>query len=157
MRAQPFPKGRGFTQHFRLFVLASGGPEEREHGFTVSTVLRHIRTALAALDRLEAHGYAFGTRLVDILTTPEREALGARVAEQLGALATQKVLEHPYYSGGLRFQIRATHRDGATLPLIDGGVFDWLAKLSANRRAVYVATGVGAQLMAARFRNAAPP
>lgn len=157
VRAQPFPKDRGFTQHFRLFVLASGGPEERAHGFTVSTVLRHIRTALAALDRLEAHGYAFGARLVDILTTPEREALGARVAEQLGSLATRKVLEHPYYSGGLRFQIWVTDRDGTSIPLIDGGVFDWLARLTSNRRAVYVATGAGAQLMALRFRSAAPP
>jgi hypothetical protein len=157
VRAQPVPKGRGFTQHFRLFVLASGGPEEREHRFTVSTVLCHIRTALAALDRLEAHGYAFGARLVDILTTPEREALGARVAEQLGGLATRKVLEHPYYSGGLRFQIWVTDRDGATIPLIDGGTFDWLAKLSSNRRAVYVATGAGAQLMALRFRNTVLP
>ena len=138
-------------------MLASGGPEEREHGFTVGTVLFHIRTALVALDRLEAHGYAFGARRVDILTTPEREALGARVSEQLGGLATRKLLQHPYYSGGLRFQIWVTDRDGATLPLIDGGVFDWLATLSANRRAVYVATGVGAQLMAIRFRNAAPP
>ena len=157
VRAQPVGKGPGFTQHFRLFVLASGGPEEREHHFTVSTVLNHIRTALAALDRLEAHGYAFGARLVDILTTPEREALGARVAEQLGALTRRKVLEHPYYSGGLRFQIWVTDRDGATLPLIDGGVFDWLAKLSSNRRAVYVATGVGSQLMALRFRTAELP
>jgi hypothetical protein len=157
VRAQPFPKGRGFTQHFRLFVLASGGPEEREHRFTVSTVLRHIRTALAALDRLEAHGYAFGARRVDILSTPEREALGARVAEQLGALATRKVLEHPYYSGGLRFQIWVTDRDGASIPLVDGGAFNWLATLTSNRRAVYVATGLGAQLMAVRFRNTALP
>ena len=157
VRAQPLPRGRGLTQHFRLFVLASGGPEEREHGFTISTVLRHIGTSLAALDRLEAHGYAFGARGVDILTTPEREALGVRVAEQLGGVATRKVLEHPYYSGGLRFQIWVTDRDGASIPLIDGGVFDWLAKLTSNRRAVYVATGAGAQLMALRFRSPETP
>jgi len=40
---------------------------------------------------------------------------------------------------------------------IDGGVFDWLAKLTSNRRAVYVATGAGAQVMALRFRNAPGP
>ena len=45
-----------------------------------------------------------------------------------------------------------TAPDGAAIPLIDGGAFDWLAQLSANRRAVYVATGAGAQLIAARFR-----
>jgi hypothetical protein len=78
------------------------------------------------------------------------------VTEQLGRLATRKALEHAYYSGGLRFQIWVTDRDGASIPLVDGGVFDWLAKLTSNRRAVYVATGVGAQLMALRFRTMPP-
>jgi hypothetical protein len=153
VRAQPFPKGQGFTQHFRLFVLASGGLEGPEHRFAVSAVVRHVRVAFAALDRLEQHGYAFGARRVEVLTTPGREALGARVAQQLGKLATRKVLEHPYYSGGLRFQIWVTDRDGASVPLIDGGVFDWLTTLISNRRAVYVATGAGSQLMALRFRD----
>jgi hypothetical protein len=157
VRAQPFPKGRGLTQHFRLFVLGSGGPEQREHGFTVGTVLQHIRTVLGALDRLELHGYAFGARRVDILTTRGRDALAARVAEQLGPVVTRRALEHPYYSSGLRFQIWVTDRDGASIPLIDGGVFDWLVKLTSNRRAVYVATGVGTQLMALRFRKKSFP
>jgi len=39
------------------------------------------------------------------------------------------------------------------VPLIDGGAFDWLAKLVSNRRAVYVATGAGSQLIALRFRK----
>jgi hypothetical protein len=155
VRAQPVPKGRGLTQHFRLFALASGGLEGPEHAFAVGAVLRHIRAALSGLDRLEAHGYAFGERRVEILATREREALGTRVSRQLDALATSKVLEHPYYSGGLRFQIWVTDRDGASVPLIEGGVFDWLARLTSNRRAVFVATGAGAQLMALRFRTAA--
>jgi hypothetical protein len=45
-----------------------------------------------------------------------------------------------------------THADGGERFLIDGGVFDWLAKLLANRRAVFVATGTGSQLIAS-FRE----
>jgi hypothetical protein len=37
--------------------------------------------------------------------------------------------------------------------LIDGGVFDWLQQLCSNRRAVYVASGAGAQLIEQRFRR----
>ena len=44
-----------------------------------------------------------------------------------------------------------TTPDGSETPLIDVGVFDWLAKLTANRRAVYVATGAGAQLIPFAF------
>jgi hypothetical protein len=42
--------------------------------------------------------------------------------------------------------------DGARLPLIDGGSFDWLAQLNSNRRAAFAATGAGPQLIALRFR-----
>ncbi len=45
-------------------------------------------------------------------------------------------------------------RDGNELPLIDGGAFDWLARLTSNARNVFVATGMGAQLAALRFRGA---
>jgi hypothetical protein len=113
IRAQPVPKLPGYAPHFRIFVLASGGIEEADHAFTAAVLERHMRTVLAALDRLEGHGYAFGARHVDLLATERRAALADR---------------------------------------IDGGAFDWLARLAANRRAVYVASGAGAQLIALRFR-----
>jgi hypothetical protein len=157
IRAQPVPKLPGYAPHFRIFVLASGGIETKDHAFTVDTLTRHVRTMLGALDRLEAHGYAFGARRVDVLATPERAKLGDRVAESLGAIASRKPLEHPYYSGGLRYMLWVTAPDGAEVPLVDGGTFDWLTKLASNRRAVYVATGSGAQLMALRFRASPEP
>ena len=155
IRAQPVPKLLGYAPHFRIFVLASAGGETKDHGFTVSAMTRHVRTMLGALDRLEQHGYAFGARHVDILATPERAVLGDRIAEALGSIATRKPLGHAYYSGGLRYMLWVTASDGAQVPLVDGGAFDWLVRLASNRRAVFVATGTGAQLMALRFR--APP
>jgi hypothetical protein len=153
VRAQPVPKAAGYAPHFRIFVLASGGPEAKDHAFTVETMVRHVRTMLGALDRLESHGYSFGARRVDVLATTERAALGDRIASALGSIAARRPLEHPYYSGGLRYMLWVTAPDGAEMPLVDGGTFDWLAKLTSNRRAVYVATGAGAQLVAIRFRR----
>lgn len=152
VRAQPVPKLPGYSQHFRIFVLASAARESPNHAFTVEAVVRHVRTMLGALDRLEQHGYRFGLRRVDILARADRQRIGDRIAENLGAIAARKALEHPYYSGGLRYQIWVTTPDGAPIPLIDGGAFDWLAKLSSNRSAVYVATGAGAQLIPLQFR-----
>jgi len=153
IRAQPVPRLPGFASHFRIFVLASAGLEAKDHAFTAAALERHIRTMLAALDRLEAHGYAFGARRVDLLATPARAALADRIAGALdGVPVHRKLLEHPYYSAGLRYMLWVTASDGTELPLIDGGAFDWLAQLSANRRAVYVASGGGAQLIAFRFR-----
>jgi hypothetical protein len=154
IRAQPVPRLPGYASHFRIFVLASAGLETRDHGTTHDALERHIRTMLAALERLEAHGFGFGARRVDLLATPERTALADRLAAALAGVAVErKPLEHAYYSAGLRYQIWVTASDGTVLPLVDGGAFDWLTRLAANRRAVYVASGAGAQLIAARFRT----
>ena len=152
VRAQTVQKLPGHTQHFRLLALASGGIETKDHAFSVETLLLHIRTALAGLERLERHGYSFGARSVDVLASEARRKLGERIVAALGSLAHSKPLEHAYYSGGLRYQLWVTAPDGVRLPLIDGGAFDWLARLTSNRRAVFVATGAGAQLIALRFR-----
>ena len=47
-----------------------------------------------------------------------------------------------------------TAPDGSPVPLADGGAFDWLTQLTSNRRAVYIASGAGAQLIPLRFRRA---
>jgi len=152
LRTQPVPNLPGYTQHFRIFVLASGGREGRNNDFSVQTLALHIRTILAGLDRLEQHGYRFGERRVEILATTEREHVGDRLASGFGSMAFRKRLEHPYYSGGLRYGIWVTTADGAPLPLVDGGTFDWLATIGSNRRLVFVASGAGSQIIPLHFR-----
>jgi hypothetical protein len=152
VRAQPVPKQPGFAQHFRLFALASGGIETRDHGFSADTLALHIRTLLAGLDLLEQHGYTFGARRVDLLATEARAPLADRIAKALPCPVEREPLEHAYYSGGLRYMLWVTTPDGEKIPLGDGGSFDWLTKLMSNRRAVFVASGLGAQLIAIRFR-----
>ncbi|MEO8703641.1 MAG: hypothetical protein ABI867_26565 [Kofleriaceae bacterium] len=152
VRAQPVPDVPGFTQHFRIFVLASAGVEAKAHAFTIATLVLHIQTLLAALDRCEQHGYAFGSRRLVVLATPPRAALADAVAAAITGLpVTREPLDHAYYSGGIRYMLWATTPDGREVPLGDGGSFDWLGKLAANRRAVFVASGLGAQLIALAF------
>jgi hypothetical protein len=156
VRAQPVPDIKGFTQSFRMFALASGGFETKDHGFTVGSMVLHITSCLAGLARLEQHGYEFGARSLDLLATPERIAIADRIANELaGVLPVRRApLEHGYYSGGVRFKLNVTapgsagSSDGSERFLIDGGAFDWLSKLLSNRRAVFIATGGGSQLMA---------
>lgn len=160
VRAQPQRNLPGFAPHFRMFALASAGRETKDHAFTVETLLLHMRSMQRALDRLAAHGFRFGARRIVVLATNERERLATRVVEALrssGVPVSQERLDHAYYSGGLRYQIWVSPQPTAAgsseseLPLVDGGVFDWLTKLNANRRAVFVASGAGTQLLALRF------
>lgn len=157
VRAQPFPDRPGFAAHFRMFCLTSAGHEVKDQAFVVDALAEHIRTQLAALDRLERCGYRFPDRGVKLLATAEREPLARRVAAALpGVPVAHERLAHEYYDG-LRFMIEARGPEGDGIPLIDGGAFDWLAKLTSNRKAVFVASAIGSQLAAYLFRPGAPP
>lgn len=149
VRAQPVPRQPGYARHFRLFALGSAGIERKDHAFTIETVALHVRTILAGLTRLEQQGYALGRRRVEILASPQRQGLGNHLAELLEA--DHRLLDHPYYSGGLRYRIWVAGPGGEELPLADGGTFDWLSQLSSNRRAVFIGSGLGSQLIARRL------
>ena len=77
-----------------------------------------------------------------------------RLQELRGQASTAEraVLDHAYYDG-LRFQIAARSADGTEIPVIDGGAFDWVGKLTNNRKAVYVASGIGSQIVPLMFRR----
>jgi hypothetical protein len=157
VRAQELPKQPGFAPHFRIFCLASAGKEQKDHAFLSSEIARHIATFRSALDRLEQHGYAFPDRRVVILATPARAHVADRIAAGIeGVRVVRETLEHPYYSG-LRYQIGARTTLGTDVPLIDGGAFDWVGKLAANRRLAFVASGMGAQLAAYLYRPSIQP
>jgi hypothetical protein len=155
VRAQAVPKVAGFAAHFRLFCITSAGHERKDQAFLVESLSEHIQTHLSALNRLEQHGYGFPDRILKILATPERQALGERVASGVGGLGGTSVvfetLAHDYYDG-LRFMISARSPGGEHMPLIDGGAFDWLRKLTSNHKLVFVASGFGSQLAAYLYR-----
>lgn len=153
VRAQEIPKQGGYAPHFRIFCLATAARERRDHAFVVEALGEHIATHLAALDRLEQHGYVFPQRRLRMLATPERAGVADRIAAAIGAVPVERgVLEHRYYDG-LRFQIDVRSPSGDDVPLVDGGAFDWVGKLAANRRLVLVASGMGSQLAATLFRR----
>jgi hypothetical protein len=154
VRTQEVPKQSGFTATFRIFCLATAGIEQENHAFVVDAVAGQIRTMLNGIEQLAHNGFAFSERRVTVFATEQRSQLGDRIAEQLtGSTVTRAVLDHPYYTNGLRFQIAVQTRDGADMPFVDGGVFDWVAKLTSNRRAVYVGSGMGSQLVPLLFRG----
>jgi len=153
VRAQELPKLPGYAPHFRIFCLVSAGREQADHTVAAAELITHIATHLAAFDRLAQHGYAFPDRRLTVLATPARAALADRVAAAVSGMPVERgPLAHPYYDG-IRFQISTRSVDGDSVPLVDGGAFDWLTKLTSNHRLVMIASGMGAQLAAHRFRN----
>jgi len=151
VRAQEIPKVPGFSAHFRMFCLVSAGVERRNHAFVVDAAAEHVLTMSSALDHLQAHGFAFPDRRVTVLASAAKGEIADRIAAAIGRPVSRGVLEHQYYDG-LRFQIGARSSEGVEIPLVDGGTFDWVAKLTSNRRARFVASAIGSQLVALLFR-----
>ncbi|MCY1054971.1 hypothetical protein [Nannocystis sp. SCPEA4] len=152
VRAQEVPRRPGYAHHFKLFALATAGRETRDHGFLVGAFVEHVRTLLAGFDELTQEGYTFGRRPIRLLATDARAAVADRIAEQLSPVVevVREPLDHPYYAG-LRFTIEVLAPDGSVVPIADGGAFDWVARLTANRRLVFVASGLGTQLVVLLF------
>jgi hypothetical protein len=154
VRAQEIPKRRGLAANFRIFCLVSAGLERPNHAFVVDAVAEHLQVMIGGLNQLEQHGFVFPERRVTVLATEKRAALGDRIVDMLGPQEVCRArLDHPYYAGGLRFQLSARSSDGIEIPLIDGGAFDWVAKLTSNQRAAFVASGLGSQLVPLLFRS----
>jgi hypothetical protein len=152
VRAQAVPNHAGYAAHFRLFCITTAGHERKDQAFQVESLSEHIQTHLSALNRLEQHGYGFPDRILKILATPERKALGERIAGAVGGTPVAfETLTHDYYDG-LRFMISARSREGEHMPLIDGGAFDWLRRLTSNHKLVFVASALGSQLAAYLYR-----
>lgn len=150
VRAQAVPKPSGFAAHFRMFCLVSAGHERENREFLCGALAEHINTHLAALERLERHGYLTRDRKVRLLATAENVQLAQRVAAGVNATVHHQVLSHPYYDG-IRFMIDVTGQ-GTEIPLVDGGAFDWLRKLCSNNKLTFVASGMGSQLVAHLLR-----
>jgi len=152
MRAQAVPKLPGFAAHFRLFCLTSAGHETKDQSFTVDALIEHVRTHLLSFELLERHGYAFPARIVTLLSTPERRPLAERIAAGLGGVEVKHAPLAKAYYDGLRFMINVAGSEGE-IPLVDGGAFDWVAKLASNRKLVFVSSAIGSQLVAYLFRR----
>jgi hypothetical protein len=136
--------------------MTTAGRESKDRAFLTTALVEHIQTHLSALDRLEKHGYHFGETRLHILATSQNETLAARIASGIRNVPiTTSPLKHGYYDG-LRFRIDIGGATNEAIPLIDGGAFNWLRKLTSNQKLSLVASGMGAQLAAHLFRGTSP-
>ncbi len=117
----------------------------------VNALVEHIQVLTRAFVDLQAVGIVCPVVAVKVLSIPERSGVADRVAAGIGSLAVRDELQHQYYDG-VRFMIVVRTASGQELPMADGGVFNWLTKLTSNRKLAFVASGVGTQLLASQCR-----
>jgi len=156
VRPQRFGKQRGFSQHFRLFALAEAGAALPDHRFEVETIAAHAALFVRLFDAAEAIGYRLFARRVKLLAAPRRRPIADRLRVAIatalpGVELEEGELDSGYYDG-VRCLVYAATAAGDPVQLGDVGLFDWMAKLTSNRRFRFVASGLGIQLFPILFR-----
>jgi hypothetical protein len=157
LRAQPLPRGADLSRHFRLFALAEAGAGLAEDGFELQAITRQLQVFDRLFDALGELGCAFPGRYALLHAAATRATLAARLRERLNVALPhvaieQKPLESRYYHG-VRVLLGAVAANGERLEIADVGVFDWAARLTANRRMRFVASGFGLQRSVLSFRS----
>jgi hypothetical protein len=168
MRMQPFDTP-GFSRHFAIFALTSGGRDRGSFTFELAALAAHARAHLGLLARLAADG--FHTREVRFEVSDTLTASGdagarrrlAAVENQLFpaltrdfpglvcALDPQRTHAMEYYRG-LCFHVAARATDGAWLPIADGGCTDWTQRLRSDAKERLLVSGIGCELLPRRYR-----
>lgn len=155
LRAQALPPQRGFSRHFRLFALAEAGPARPDDGFEVDAIARHVAVFDRLFDACEAAGYLMPERRATAFSDGARTVLAERIAARLTeTLPRVELVRQPFestYYAGVRVLFGARAASGDFIPLADTGAFDWMARLTANRRMRFVASGIGIQLIPLLF------
>ena len=152
----------GFTQHFRLLALCSAGRDRGTLRFECEALRDHLQVHLGLLLALRVHPPhhridAIAVRIVDRSGSHEPQ-LRAEVIEPLRDEFTDVSFEvvtdrdgaHEYYPG-LSFMLDARDPEGVVLPVADGGSTDWTAQLLSNRKERLFISGIGTELLCARF------
>jgi hypothetical protein len=148
----------GRSQHFRLFCLAEAAFGRADHAVELEAISRQLTAILATIGSAASQFDRDYGRISALLeTSPGRDGLADRVTDllsvpALGLDVERGVLQSDYYDG-VRIQLFVDGADGPDGPdgdrsaIADLGLFDWVGQLLGDRRARFIASGVGLQLL----------
>jgi hypothetical protein len=159
LRMQPTGREPGRTQHFRLFVMADAGPGLADDGFEVAAVVAQLEAYRRMLDTAgPTHAVHWERPAAIVRSDGTSSALADRVVAALRSAQPDvevrtEPLESDYYHG-LRVGYGVHTLSGDFVEIVDLGLFDWVARLTSNRRHRFVASAIGIQLLALLFTEA---
>jgi hypothetical protein len=146
LRAQPFPKTKGYYAHFGIFCIVSSGKDigsyccEKELFlkqliFYRELILQKYNANLSIILRKRS-GYTDGDGFFDVMAE--------LVKNELPIVPLSFDLEHEdnnYYKG-INYKIYI-EKDGNKIEIGDGGFVDWMQKMTNNKKERCLISGIG--------------
>ncbi|MFO0685929.1 MAG: hypothetical protein U0234_27970 [Sandaracinus sp.] len=153
VRAQPLARPE-FRPHFHLFVTVAAGRDPGGRTFEAREVERALVVQLDLVRALAARGHRCEHAIVALSPDRTHTPVAERVAAALGGrfpgvpveIDGARIAKSGYYRGlcfGLWIQ-----RESDRFPLGDGGLTDWVAKLTSSRKERCLVGAVGLEALA---------
>jgi len=138
----------GFTPHFGLFCLASGGLDTGNFSFKIENLLEHINVHLSLL----SDEFAKDKLFIKFLLKDNNESFHRTLEEHSRELnnSIRIKIERQSNPGNyyklVQFKFFLEH-EGKEINLSDGGFVDWTQKLIQNKKHRLLISGVGTELI----------
>ena len=147
VRGQAF-SNPGFTAHFGVFCLATGGKDTGNFTFELDNLLEHITLHWALLTEVfdqEKLSLKFYLREENVYF---RQQLEERLqhADILQNVSIQPAYDYGDYYRLVQFKIFLQHQ-GHDINLVDGGMVDWTQQLIPNKKHRLLISGSGLELI----------
>lgn len=163
MRGQAY-RSTSALPHFRLLGLCAAGRDEGSFRFETTSLAEQIGFYLSLLREAAPLGYRIERARVAVTDLDEGRREHALVEHVLRpvqaaypevacAFDRDRETGRGYYVGAC-FHVYATNEAGIEFELIDGGFTTWTQQLLSNNKERLLISGLGTELLCARFRAA---
>lgn len=138
----------GFTQHFRLWAFVTAGRDPGGRQLEAQALREHMALHETLLDVLRARGLPIPEPRWTVRAAPDHQGwVDTALADR--AHVVRLPMEGTYYQGvRINLSLKLGEQE---LPVTDGGLVDWAAKLRSDRKERLFISAVGTELLQRLF------
>jgi hypothetical protein len=146
LRAQVFPKGKGYYSHFGIFSIVSSGKDIGSYSCEKALLGKHLAYYKKLL--VEKHDAELSIALRKRRGYSDGDGFYSSMAELVMAelpgvpLSLDSAYEENNYYQGLHFEIYM-QKDNQSMEIGDGGFVDWTQKMTGSRKERCLISGIG--------------
>ncbi|HWW60099.1 MAG TPA: hypothetical protein VN181_01915 [Thermoanaerobaculia bacterium] len=145
----------GHSQHFRILTMCTAGRDRGNQLFEENAVVEHLDVLLTLMTTLPSD-YVVDELAITLACAAGQpcDRIRARLAERWPSVeirADEERLGKSAYYKGIAFKLWVGRAGGPTLPLGDGGLVDWTARLRADRKERLMISAIGTEVLAKLF------
>ena len=153
VRSQKFDF-EGFTPHFKIASLVSGGRDMGNYDFEVAIIVKQANSYIDFLHDILPYSLRFKMTLLANENDARTEGLEKackRILSNVTPVSASKLKIVPQssneYYRGLRFNISLVIANGQVFEIIDGGSVDWTQQLLQNKKERLIISGIGSEFL----------